>query len=105
MLRVDETGEEFEILNVLPCFTIESADLLKKGLTARNDKLRAWSVWQLRRVGYKFSQEELDKLLKDDSWMVRANAVMAEPQRAKNIVMNDKNGFVRFVATLSPDSP
>jgi hypothetical protein len=61
-------------------------------------------VWQLRRVGYKFTQEELDKLLKDDSWIVRANAVMAEPQRAKNIAVNDKNSFVRFVATLSADS-
>jgi hypothetical protein len=100
MLRVDETGGEFEALNVSPYFTIESADLLKKGMTARNDKLRAWSVWQLRRVGYKFSREEIDKLIHDESWMVRANTVVAEPQKTINIAASDKNSFVRFVATL-----
>jgi len=105
MLRVDETGEKFEVSNVSRYFTIESADLLKKGLTARNGKFRAWSVWQLRKVGYKFSQEDIDKLLKDDSWMVRANVVMAEPQIVKNIAMNDKNSFVRFVAILYADTP
>jgi hypothetical protein len=104
MLRLYENGGELRELNISPYFTIESAELLKKGLTVPNYRFRAWSVWQLRRVGYKFTQEELDKLLKDDSWIVRANAVMAEPQRAKNIAVNDKNSFVRFVATLSADS-
>lgn len=104
MLRVYENGGELRELNISPYFTIESAELLKKGLTVPNHRFRAWSVWQLRRVGYQFTQEELDKLLKDDSWIVRANSVMAEPQRAKNIAVNDKNSFVRFVATLSADS-
>ena len=103
MLRVYENGGELSELNISPYFTIESAELIKKGLIVPNYRFRAWCVWQLRRVGYKFSQEELDKLLKDDSWMVRANAVMAEPQRAKNIAVNDKNSFVRFVVTLSAD--
>ena len=105
MLRIYENREELRELNISPYFTIESAELLKKGLTVHNDKFRAWSVWQLRRVGYQFTQEEIDKLLKDDSWIVRANAVMAQPERAKEVIANDKNSFVRFAATLSSDWP
>jgi hypothetical protein len=104
MLRIHENRGELRELNISQYFTIESAELLKKGLIVPNYRFRAWSVWQLRRIGYQFTQEELDKLLKDDSWIVRANAVMAEPERAKDIAVNDKNSFVRFVATLSVDS-
>jgi hypothetical protein len=105
MLLGTENNDWFEGWQIWPHLTIESAELLKKGLASSNDRFRAWSVWQLRRVGYQFTQEEIDKLLKDDSWMVRANAVMAEPEMAKNIAANDKNSFVRFVATLSADRP
>ena len=104
ILQGTENDDWFYGWNVWPHLTIESAELIKKGLASGNDKFRAWSVWQLRNVGYKFTQEEIDKLLKDESWIVRANAVMAEPQRAKNIAANDKNSFVRFVATLSANS-
>jgi hypothetical protein len=92
-------GEPQE-LHISPYFTIESAELLKKGLAAPNYKLRAWCVWQLRNVGYKFTQDELDMLLKDDSWIVRANTVMAEPLKSKSKAVNDKNSFVRFAGTL-----
>jgi hypothetical protein len=104
LLQGMENDDWFDGLRIWPHLTIESAELIKKGLASESDRFRAWSVWQLRNVGYKFTREELDKLMKDDSWIVRANAVMAEPKRAKTIADKDKNSFVRFVATLSADS-
>jgi hypothetical protein len=104
MLKNSETKKESEICDLLPYFSIESAELLKKGLVCSDDSLRAWCVWQLRKVGYKFTQEEIDNLMHDKSWMVRTNAVAAEPQKAKNLASRDKNSFVRFVVTLYADS-
>jgi len=89
------------LFDVSPYFTSESAELLKKGLSSDNDRFRAWSVWQLRKVGYQFTQDEINKLMRDESWMVRANAAIAAPQLTKDLAKNDKNPFIRFASSLN----
>jgi hypothetical protein len=100
----DEHNHFYDDWGISPYFTIDSSELLKKGLVCSDDSLRAWCVWQLRKVGYNFNQEEIDNLMRDKSWMVRSNAVASEPQKAKNLASRDKNSFVRFVVTLYADS-
>jgi hypothetical protein len=101
MLQTAEQSSESLLLDVSPYFTIDSAGLLKKGLSSNNDKFRAWTVWQLRKVGHQFTQEEIDNLMRDASWMVRANATVAAPQLTKELAQKDKNPFVRFSASLN----
>jgi hypothetical protein len=79
-------------------FDMQSADLLRQGLVSKNEQLRAWCVWQLRKVGYKFSEEEETRLLADESWKVRANAVIAGGSKAAERAAKDPNPFVRWVA-------
>jgi len=99
-LQSAEQSREISFFDISPYFTIESAGLLKKGLSSNNDKFRAWTVWQLRKVGYQFSKEEIDKLMLDNSWMVRANATIAAPKLTKEQAQKDDNPFVRFTASL-----
>ena len=80
-----------------PYFTIESADLLKRGLTGPNEDMRAWCVWQLRRVGYRWNKEEIDSLLTDKSWKVRANAMLAAD---RPVARDERSSFVRLVGTF-----
>ena len=88
---------DFRASEMPPYFTIESADLLKRGLTGPNEDMRAWCVWQLRRVGYRWNKEEIDKLLTDKSWKVRANALLVTDSP---VAKNERSSFVRFVGTL-----
>jgi hypothetical protein len=82
-------------------FNMQSADLLRQGLASKNEQLRAWCVWQLRKVGYQFSEEEMSRLLADESWKVRANAVVAGGRKTSGQAAKDPNPFVRWVASLS----
>ena len=100
LLNAGQSSESI-LFDVSPYFTIESAGLLKKGLSSNNDRFRAWTVWQLRKVGYQFTQEEIDKLMRDESWMVRANAAIAAPQLTKGLAQTDTNPFVRFASSLN----
>jgi hypothetical protein len=82
-------------------FDAQSADLLKQGLTSKNDQIRAWCVWQLRKVGYQFSENEISRLLTDESWKVRANAVIAGGRKTAEQAAKDADPFVRWVASLT----
>ncbi len=104
MLRAAESDIHFDLCNVSPYFTAESSQLLLKGLGSRNEDMRAWCVWQLRKMAYRFTDDELNKLLSDPSWKVRANTAAAEPERTKKIAARDKNAFVWLVATLCTGS-
>jgi hypothetical protein len=80
-------------------FDIQSADLLREGLASK-EPLRAWCVWQLRKVGYRFSEEEEAKLLADESWKVRANIVVEGGPKTAERAAKDPNPFVRWVASF-----
>jgi hypothetical protein len=95
---VRDWGWQWEIPQA---FDIQSADLLRQGLGSKNEPLRAWCVWQLRKVGYTFSEEEISRLLTDESWKVRANAVMAAGPKAGGLAAKDPNPFVRLVASFA----
>jgi hypothetical protein len=82
-------------------FDMQSADLLRQGLASKNEQLRAWCVWQLRKVGYQFSEDEMSRLLKDESWKVRANAVIAGGPPSAGRAAKDTNPFVRWIASLT----
>ncbi len=100
MLQVAGMDRSFEALEVSPYFISESAELLKKGLSSDSEDMRAWCVWQLRKIGYSWSKGELDTLFNDKSWKVRANAVMACGKEFDRVAEKDKNGFVRFTGSL-----
>ena len=99
LLSADKCGS-INLPEVPLYFTSDSVALLKQGLAYPDERLRAWCVWQLRKVGYEFSKDELEALLADDSWKVRANAAVAAGAQAGPEVLRDKSGFVRFVASL-----
>jgi len=101
MLSAVVQGEDFEAFDISPYFGPQSAELLKEGLVASNADMRAWCVWQLRKIGYQFKPEELSRLLNDESWKVRANAAFAGGKDAVPIAEKDRNAFVRLVATLT----
>jgi hypothetical protein len=81
-------------------FDAQSADLLRQGLASDNDQLRAWCAWQLRKTSYTFSEDEMSRLLADESWKVRVNAIVAGGPKTAGRVANDQNPFVRWVASL-----
>jgi HEAT repeat protein len=103
MIKYTGTINEEMLLELSPYFTIESTKILKTGLISNDERLRAWCVWQLRKVGYQFSEEELSKLLVDKSWKVRANTVAAGGAKAIEGVAYDPNLFVRWVAILAAE--
>ncbi len=92
-----EPARKFDPYEISPYFTIESAPLLKQGLDSKNSDMRAWCVWQLRKIGYKFDKTELDKLIRDESWKVRANAAFAGGKEFAPLAAKDKNALVRLV--------
>jgi len=98
MLSAVNKEKNFESFDISPYFEDQSAELLEKGLPCSNADMRAWCVWQLRRIGYEFSRPELEKLLKDESWKVRANAVFAGGKEAAALAESGNNAFVRLVA-------
>jgi len=98
MLSAADEDRSFEPFGISPYFEGQSAELLKKALTCSNVDMRAWCVWQLRKIGYKFSRPELEELFKDQSWKVRTNAVLAGGKEAGVLTKSDSNAFVRLVA-------
>ncbi len=107
VLKIMLRSENKDIIELWcwPCevpqdFDGQSAELLRQGLACKNEQLRAWCVWQLRKTGYIFSEEEISRLLADESWKVRANTVMAGGLKTTKLVSNDPNPFVRWVASF-----
>jgi hypothetical protein len=76
-LYLPDEYDYFDLRILSKYFTIDSIPLIKKGLSSEDYKLRAWSVWQLRKLNYKWEDGEMEKLLKDNSWYVRTNAKFA----------------------------
>jgi hypothetical protein len=98
MLSISHHDNHFRTWGISPYFDSESADLLRKGLSGRNESLRAWCVCQLGKTGYEWHKEELEKLLTDKSWKVRANAMMAGGKESAAVLRDDRHAFVRLVA-------
>jgi hypothetical protein len=101
MLLAADADYEFESFQISPYFTGGSAELLNKGLLSENEDMRAWCVWQLRKIGYEWSREELDRLLTDESWKVRANAVLGGGKATVTSAGRDRNGLVRLAGLNS----
>ncbi len=87
-------------LVISPHLNEHSIPLLKNALNTDDANLRAYCVWQLTKAGYKWPQDELEKLFNDKSWKVRANTALASPQQAKVFLKNDKNDFVKITLNL-----
>lgn len=100
MLCAVNGEDDFEAIDISPYLNVKSAALLKKGLAGSNKDMRAWCVWQLRKIGYKWSIEELAKLLTDESWKVRANVVAVGGKEITALAAKDHNSFVRAAASL-----
>ncbi|MCX5638158.1 MAG: HEAT repeat domain-containing protein, partial [Planctomycetota bacterium] len=98
MLSAANEDRNFESFDISLYFEDQSTELLKRGLTCNNADMRAWCVWQLRRIGYKFSRPELAELLKDRNWKVRINAALAGGKESCDLAKSDNNAMVRLVA-------
>ena len=98
LLDAENADYFFRPYEISPYLTIASASLLKQGLDSKNSDMRAWCVWQLRKVGYKFDKTELDKLMRDENWKVRANTAFAGGRNVVSLAAKDKNALVRLLA-------
>lgn len=104
MLSAVSKGEQFEPFDISPYFENELAELLKKGLSSENEDMRAWCLWQLRRIGYAFDETELNELLRDESWKVRANAMLAGGKGIIVLAARDRSDFVKLVGSFLTES-
>jgi hypothetical protein len=85
---------------ISPYFGNSSIPLLKKQINSDNNDLRAFVVWQLTKLGYKWSDQELKKLFTDKYWKVRVNALFAADVKSLQASCNDENPVVRLIANL-----
>jgi hypothetical protein len=78
----------------------ESVPLLLKHLESSNDQLRAFIVWRLTSLGYKWSREQLLALQKDSFWKVRVNAPFALDADGLTNALDDQSAVVRTIAQM-----
>jgi len=100
MFSPEDEAPEFRI-SIAPHFNEGSAPILKEALESTNENLRAYAVWQLTRIGYKWPKEDLDRLTQDKSWKVRANIVLAPDSERAAFMQNDSNNLVKLIAKIS----
>ena len=90
-----------ELCNAIaPYLDRSSIPLLKQGIENSSKEMRAYSLWQLTRLGYTWTDDELYRFYEDEAYEVRANAVMAGSMDLVDRALNDKHPFVRLVARL-----
>ena len=80
---------------VYPFISDDSVGLLREYLDAERDDLRAFVVWQLGRLGYEFSDEEVGRIVHDTSWKVRVNGVFALGRDRLGEFGDDEDAVVR----------
>jgi len=83
-----------------PHLNSESIPLLLEHLGSDNDQLRAFIVWRLTSLGYAWSGDQLQGLLKDDYWKVRLNTLFALDKDNLAKAFDDENAVVRIVARI-----
>ncbi|MHC4540249.1 MAG: HEAT repeat domain-containing protein [Planctomycetota bacterium] len=80
--------------------TAESIPLLLEHLDSDNNQLRAFIVWRVTSLGYKWTDEQLAALGQDSYWKVRMNALFASDTDDLATAIEDKNPLVRTVARM-----
>ena len=88
------------LIAIAPYFDMDSINTLKDGLESTDEDLRAYTVWQLTRVGYKWSKKELENLIQDENWKVRANMALAVSKERAALMQSDKNNLVKLTAKI-----
>jgi HEAT repeat protein len=77
LLILSDNDDSYEYIleesNIKYWITENCIDLLKKGMKSKNKDLRAFCVYHLKKLNYQYSKDELDRLINDDYWKVRAN--------------------------------
>ncbi|MGB2808596.1 MAG: hypothetical protein WBC22_12705 [Sedimentisphaerales bacterium] len=86
---------------IAPYFDMDSINTLKDGLESTDEDLRAYTVGQLTRVGYKWSKKELEGLIQDESWKVRANIALAVSKERATLMQDDQNSLVKLSAKMN----
>jgi hypothetical protein len=97
MLQTDVPHYQIKRLGIEHYLTSDESELLIKGLQSDDENLRAWCVWQLRKIDYKFRDNELKKITEDKSWKVRANLAIFHKSLIKE---NETSDFVKLVKSL-----
>jgi len=93
----DNEDKRLETFGVEYYLTSEASDLLTRGLQSDNENFRAWCIWQLRKINYKWSETELKKVAEDKSWKVRANLTLIDKSLIKE---NEPSDYVKLVKSM-----
>jgi len=89
---------------ISPYFSKSSIAILKNELNSDNPNLRAYVVWQLTKLGYEWSEQELEQLSTDEDWKIRLNTLFAMDEKAVRTALDDENPVVRVTAKLIVDN-
>ena len=85
---------------IAPYFDQQSIPLLKEKLAETDNGLRAYLVSQLTRLGYQWTDEQLQLLADDENWQVGLNALFAfDVELLKEAAGNDDH-TIRVIAKL-----
>lgn len=77
--------------------TPQASDLLIRGLQSDNENLRAWCIWQLKKINYKWNENELREIAEDKSWKVRANLTIIDKSLIKE---NEPSAYVKLIKSM-----
>jgi hypothetical protein len=97
ILRAAENDDGFNSFGIECDLTNDASDLLVRGLQSKNENLRAWCLWQLKKMDFKFDQSELTKLANDKSWKVRGNLAVISKSSIRE---NETNAYVKLIKSL-----
>jgi len=81
-------------------FDKNSIEFFRQQLDCKDEDVRAYSIWQLERLNYKWKLEEIKKIIDDPYWKVRINAVLINDADLIASAKNDSNTFVKLFADI-----
>jgi hypothetical protein len=90
-------GWHLETFGIEYYLTPEVSDLLIRGLQSDNENLRAWCIWQLKKINYKWNENELREIAEDKSWKVRANLTIIDKSLIKG---NEPSAYVKLIKSM-----
>ena len=105
LMQYRQRNSPYCLRAVFPHLGAKSIPLLLEYLNSDNDHLRAFIVWRLTSLGYKWPDDRLEVLRKDIDWKVRLNTLFASDAESLAKALNDKNAFVRVIAQLLVQAP
>jgi len=89
---------------IFPHLGAQSVPVLVEHLGSDSDHLRAFVVWRLTSLGYKWSVAQLRMLRQDECWKVRLSALFVGDREMLDGALTDRSSVVRVVAGAMVES-